>query len=515
MTNDRINILIIDDSIDDRESYLRALKKVSEIDYCCFEASDGLKGMEIANSKPIDCVLLDYSLPGMNGLEVLKNIRGQYSYMPVILLTGQGNETVAVEAIKQGAHDYLSKSSVTPERLHHSIKSAIDQGKMKKNITEKDRQILEKTSELALSDERYELAVQGMSVGLWDWNINTDELYWSQKFKDIVGIGDENFKPYYKDFSDRLHPDDKEQVSKALTSHFENRTPFNVEYRLKCNDGTYVWIHACGQAKWNEDGKPIRMVGSVNNISERKKLEIERETLIEKLTESNSELERFAYVCSHDLQEPLRMIYNFSERLEKHLGAALDDKGHHYMKYITDGASQARQLISDVLNYARADHETECLANVSSEKTLSGVLRDLNARIEETKAHITYDSLPEVFVQSTHLRQLLQNFIGNALKFCSEEPHIYVGAQQDGMMWRFYVRDNGIGIAPDNMEKIFLIFQRLHNRERYPGTGIGLALCKKLVLKYGGRIWVESELGKGSTFYFTLPPAENQQSEAA
>jgi light-regulated signal transduction histidine kinase (bacteriophytochrome) len=257
------------------------------------------------------------------------------------------------------------------------------------------------------------------------------------------------------------------------------------------------------------------MVGSANDISERKKLEIERATFIEKLTSSNSELERFAYVCSHDLQEPLRMILNYSQRLEKYLGGALDDKGRHYMKYVTDGALHARQLIGDVLNYARVDQETERLADIESEKILAGVVQDLNLRIEETGARITHDALPKVHMQPTHLRQLLQNLIGNALKFCSEAPRIHVGAAQEGAMWRFYVSDNGIGIPPEHSDRIFSIFERLHSRERYPGTGIGLALCRKVALKYGGRIWTEPGPEKGSTFYVTLPPAEDSRSEAA
>lgn len=509
------SILIVDDSPDDREHYLRSLKKVEGVTYRCLEAEQGRKGIEIADAQRVDCVLLDYSLPGMNGLEVLKTMRMRHAYLPVILLTGQGNESVAVEAIKQGAYDYLAKSSLTPERLHQAITSAINQGMLKRHIAEKDFQIAEKTHALELSEERYQLAVLGMSVGLWDWNVETDELYWSQQFKDILGIEDKDFCGHYRDFFDRLHPDYKAATMDALTRHFEQHVPFNVEYQMRHNNGEYVWIHACGQAKWDASGKPVRMVGSVNNISARKKLEIERKTFIEKLTESNSELERFAYICSHDLQEPLRMISNFSERLEKHLEDVLDDKGRHYLKYVTDGAVQARQLISDVLNYARVDHETERLSNIDSEKILSGVLRDLNSSIEEKGAKITHDALPEVYMQSVHLRQLLQNMLSNALKFCSKEPHIHVGVERDGAMWRFCVRDNGIGIAPENMQKIFSIFQRLHSRERYPGTGIGLALCKKLVQKYNGRIWVESKPDIGSSFYFTLPPAEECQSEAA
>lgn len=353
-----------------------------------------------------------------------------------------------------------------------------------------------------------------MSVGVWDWNVQTNELYWSDKFKEIIGIN-KDFKAQYEDFSNRLHPEDKEPAEKMLESHLKNLTPYDIEYRLKHNDGHYIWVHAYGQAQFDENGKPIRMAGSANDISEHKKLEKERETLISKLTESNSELERFAYICSHDLQEPLRMISNFSERLEKHLGTALDDKALHYLKYVTDGAIQARQLISDVLNYARVDHESEMLKNIDSNKILTDVLRDLNTRIEETKTKITYDDLPSVHMQPTHLRQILQNLISNAIKFCTQSPHIHIGTYQYGRMWCFYVRDNGIGIATEDMDKIFSIFQRLHSREHYPGTGIGLALCKKVTQKYGGRIFVESEVGKGSTFSCTLPPSTEQQTQAA
>lgn len=510
-----LTILIIDDSLDDQELYSRSLKKVMEASYSFLEAPDGHKGLEMVDDKLADCVLLDYSLPGMNGLEVLKNIRCRHPFLPVILLTGQGNEAVAVEAIKHGAHDYLTKSSVTPLRLHHAIKIAIEQGAMKQNIADIRLQMQEKTLELAASEERYDLVVRGMSAGLWSWEIEANSLYWSDRFKEIVGVIDNEFVPHHDEFAGRLHPDDKETTLAMLLGHLEGRNPYNVEYRLRHNDGHYIWIHAQGQAKWDADGKPIRMAGSVNDISERKKLEHERETMLARLLESNSELERFAYICSHDLQEPLRMISNFSQRLEKHLENILDEKGYHYLKYITDGAIQARNLINDVLNYARVDHETEHLVNIESEKILSGVLHDLNTRIEETGALITHDHLPEVYMQPTHLRQLLQNLIGNALKFCTQTPQIHISAQQEGLMWCFCVRDNGIGIPENNLYKIFSIFQRLHSHERYPGTGIGLALCKKLVQKYGGRIWVESETGQGSSFFFTLPPAIDQQSQAA
>lgn len=510
-----LNILIIDDNPDDREKYVRSLRKVPNSSYIFAEADDGNSGIQIASSQKCDCVLLDYSLPGMNGIAVLKALRSVFPYLPVIVFTGQGNEEVAVQAIKEGAFDYLNKSACNSERLYHTIQSAIHQSALMRGLAEKDAQIEEKTAALALSEQRYELAVQGLSVGVWDWNVPTNDLYWSPRFKEIIGCVDEELPDRYEEWESRLHPDDHARVVKMLFGHLEKKGPYDVEYRLRRKDGSYAWIHAKGLAVWDEEEKPTRMVGSIEDITWRKEAAAERENIITRLTESNSELERFAYACSHDLQEPLRMIANFSERLEKHLGDSLDDKGRHYMKYIIDGAVQARQLIHDVLNYARIDHETECLANVESEKTLGGVLRDLSARIEETGAVITHDTLPEVSIQPTHLRQLLQNLIGNALKFCAENPRVDVGASPEGGMWKFYVRDNGIGIPEEHLQRIFIIFQRLHSRERYPGTGIGLALCKKLVQKYGGRIWVESQAGQGSTFYFTLPAATETQSRAA
>lgn len=290
-----IKILIIDDNPDDRENYIRALKKIPDRTYNYVEASDGMSGIKEITTQPFDCILLDYSLPAMNGIEVLKNIRNLHPFLPVILLTGQGNELIAVEAIKEGAYDYLIKSQVNSEKLNNIIKVAITQSSLKRNIADIKYQMQQKTLELALSEERYELAVQGMSAGLWDWNVETNELYWSKQFRDIVGVTAKNFRPHYDEFVNRLHPDDKEVTVKALRNHINDRTIYNVEYRLLCEDGNYVWLQACGQAKWNEDGIPVRMVGSVNNISERKKLEIEREDLIEKLTESNQYRRAFRF----------------------------------------------------------------------------------------------------------------------------------------------------------------------------------------------------------------------------
>jgi PAS domain S-box-containing protein len=257
-------------------------------------------------------------------------------------------------------------------------------------------------------------------------------------------------------------------------------------------------------------------VGTIRDISKRKESEEKIKQYVAALQRSNQELDSFAYVCSHDLQEPLRMILNFTERLEHHLGASLDPKAQHYMRYVTGSAARARDLIRDMLSLARIDQQSEAEQNVATEEVLTEVLLDLAALIEEHEAQISSEPLPEIHVQPTHMRQLLQNLIANALKFCTAKPCIHIAAVKDGSRWQFSVRDNGIGIAPEHLPKLFQIFQRLHHREDYPGTGIGLAVCKKIVQKYGGAIWVESLPNKGSTFFFTLPVASiTSLSEAA
>lgn len=256
----------------------------------------------------------------------------------------------------------------------------------------------------------------------------------------------------------------------------------------------------------NEKGEKY-LVGVIRDITDIRNAEAEREKLIAELTESNTELERFAYICSHDLQEPLRMISSFTQGLAKHLGNNLDAKAKHYMGYIEGSSYRARDLINDVLAYARIGHDAGPLVFVDAQEVLAGVLDDLAEHRKEVGAVITHDAMPRLQVRRTHISQLFQNLISNALKFSlpGSTPKVHVGAERSGEFWKFSVADNGIGIAPVYMHKLFTIFQRLHSREEYPGTGIGLAVCKKIIQQYGGEIWAESAKGKGSTFYFTLP----------
>jgi PAS domain S-box-containing protein len=251
------------------------------------------------------------------------------------------------------------------------------------------------------------------------------------------------------------------------------------------------------------------------DVTELKKAENILKLKIGELTHLNEELEQFAYISSHDLQEPLRMITSYLQLLQRKYQGNLDDKADKYINFAIDGAARMQNLIIDLLEYSRVGTVDEEPESIDCEFILDKVLSNIKAVIKENNATISHDPLPEVMADSTQLVQVFQNLILNGIKFHGEEtPKIHIAAEKKASEWVFSVQDNGIGIDPQYSERIFEIFKRLNSRERYPGTGIGLAICKKIIERHGGRIWVESELGKGSTFYFTLPinSAEFQKS---
>ena len=241
-------------------------------------------------------------------------------------------------------------------------------------------------------------------------------------------------------------------------------------------------------------------------LVERKRIEKALAEQADALARSNAELEQFAYVASHDLREPLRKIKSYTELLERRYKGKLDARADKYIAYAVDGATRMQALITALLTYSRMGKEGVALEPTNIDTIVKQVLDDLELVIRETNARITVNSLPTLMADPSQLRHLLQNLIENAIKFQGQEsPQIEISAERKENEWRFAVRDNGIGIEPQYAERIFRIFQRLHTRTEYSGTGIGLAICKKIVERHGGRIWVESQIHQGSTFYFTIP----------
>lgn len=256
----------------------------------------------------------------------------------------------------------------------------------------------------------------------------------------------------------------------------------------------------------DEEGNIIGALSSGEDITERKRAEAKLRQTMAELERSNAELEQFANIISHDLQEPLRMVTGYIQLLARRYNGKLGGDADDFIAYAVDGAKRMQQLINDLLAYSRVGTEGITFEPIDCETVFDNTLANLKVAIEENRAIVTRDSLPTVMADVSQLTQLFQNLIGNAIKFHrDDQPRVHVSSEQNANEWIFSVRDNGIGIEPKHAERIFLVFQRLHTRQEYAGTGIGLAICQKIVARHGGRIWVESQLGKGSTFYFTIP----------
>jgi PAS domain S-box-containing protein len=254
------------------------------------------------------------------------------------------------------------------------------------------------------------------------------------------------------------------------------------------------------------DGEETLVTAVIRDISERK-----REA--EALARSNTELKQFAYFASHDLQEPLRAVGGFCQLLAEKYHGQLDAQGQQWLGYIVDGAKHMQALVEGLLRFSRVEAEGKAFVAGPAADIVAEGVRNLDAMIRESGAEITCGELPSLQADPWQLVTVFQNLIGNAIKFRSKEPpRIRVSAERNGTDWVFQVRDNGIGIDPKHHDRIFVMFQRLHRREVYPGTGIGLALCKRIVERHGGRIWLHSEPGKGSAFFFSIPAAQGKSS---
>jgi PAS domain S-box-containing protein len=398
-------------------------------------------------------------------------------------------------------------------------------------------------TKLRLAETRYRTLVEQMPVVTFmaalDGGIN--ELYVSPQIESLLGFTQKEWLDDPILWYTQLHAEDRERwhIEFARTCAAGER--FRSEYRFLARDGRVIWVHGEAQMVRDEEGRPLFLQGIAYDITEKKQAEevlrqlnaelerrVKERTIAleqagavlarqaEELARSNAELEQFAYVASHDLQEPLRMVGSFTQLLAKRYRDKLGPDADDFIGYVVDGAVRMQQMVNDLLTYSRVGRRNIGVAATDCSSVLAAACANLRQAIEESGAAVTADPLPTVAAEQSQLLQVFQNLIGNAIKFRKndEPPRVHVGVRRQGNDWIFCVRDNGIGIESQYAGRIFLIFQRLHSRKEFPGTGIGLAICKKAIERHGGRIWVESELGRGAAFYFTIPiPAEAGEHE--
>jgi nitrogen-specific signal transduction histidine kinase/PAS domain-containing protein len=355
------------------------------------------------------------------------------------------------------------------------------------------------------TEERLRLALQAAGGGAWDLDLVREQAWWSTEMYRLWGV-EAGKTLQLADTLELIDPQDRDRVMDEVRRAIEGHIPYECEFRLRTHGPRHVWMASRGQVHYANSGQPERLIGITLDISAHKANEASLRQTNEALTLSNVELQRFAHVTAHDLQTPLRSIGSFAELLKTHAQGRLDAKSREWLDRILNSAVHLRTLVRDLLQYSSIDSLPLQAAAVSMDQVLDRAMLLLDAEIRATHCTITRSELPMVLGEESQLTQVLLNLLANAIKYRSvRAPSIDVTVERSNDSWLFSVRDNGIGIDTRHFNRIFEVFERLHTAQEYPGTGIGLAICRRIVQRHGGSIWVESQLGVGSTFFFTLP----------
>jgi PAS domain S-box-containing protein len=501
-------LLIVDDSPDDRELIRRRLNKVKDLKFDYIEAGSGDEAFSKLEQQVPDCMLLDYSMPGHDGLEVLKRAVLSYPFLAVILLTGQGNEEVATQAIKMGAQHYLVKSNLTPEVLDNVIRAAISHKAMQQRLALRDQYIHHYEQTEAEWRERLDLVVNSTEVVIWDCDFTAHTIKLSKRFHDILGYRLSNDEMSLKSFINLIHEDDRQSDSHTFfTAQLKSDGRYEHTVRMRSHESEWKWIQFRGRVLTSDNNQCLlRAVGILQDVTLEKNAQ-------EQIIRANQELERFAYVSSHDMQEPLRMVVSFSSLLEQRIGDQLDDKGKEYLHFVTNGAKRMQALIKDLLEYSKLTSQNDTWQAIDLNEVVEIAMNNLALSVSDAGAKIDIGELPQVIGNPARLTSVFQNILSNAIKYRSDARPLQISIQSElhGDFCTIYIRDNGIGFNEAYSHKIFEPFQRLHRKEEYPGTGIGLAICRKIITDLGGQIWVSSKIDEGTCFNISLPVTVNHQ----
>ena len=511
----RMKILLVDDTPENLVSLEAALYGLGEE---LVMAHSGKEALRHLLNDDFAAILLDVRMPEMDGFETAELIRSRprSRQTPIIFLTGYKNEEHLFRGYDLGAVDFLFKP-IVPEVLRSKVAVFVELGRSNAKLQEQADTLRRQAEILKKAEQKFrsllETAPDAMVMCRDDGEIvmvnSQTELLFGQRRDALLS---RNIRSLVPDWSFERSPLQNVEMDATKLQ------PGNIGQELSAvrQDGSTFPVAISVRPLITEEG--LVVTTAIRDITVRKKNEEEIQLLnatleqrvldrTEDLMRSNEELQQFAYIASHDLQEPLRTVSIFAQLLAKRYRGSMDSDADQFIRYIVESSERMERLIHDLLDFSRVDARgTDHFVRTSCDEALNDAIRNLHSLIQENKAVVTLGSLPVVLADPVQLTRLFQNLLVNSIRYRREEPpHIHIAAEPRPEEWLFSVKDNGIGIEPQYAEKVFGIFKALHSRDKYPGSGMGLAICRKIVSRHKGRIWVESDLGKGATFYFTVP----------
>jgi len=514
-TEKRMKILLVDDTPENLVSLEATLGGLGEE---LVLASSGREALRHVLNDDFAAILLDVRMPDMDGFETAELIRSRprSREIPILFLTGYRNEEHLFRGYDLGAVDFLFKP-IVPEVLRSKVAVFVELSRTNAKLKEQADELRKQAAVLQKAEQRFRSLLEAAPDAMFVCRDDGEIVMVNSRAEELFNCGRDrlvsrDIQTMVPGWGFRRQPAwDEESGREAIGSvergvellaRPENRAPFPVEITFSPLE--------------TEEG--VLITSAIRDISERKKTEeqihqlnanLERRVLerTEALLRSNEELQQFAYVASHDLQEPLRTVSVFAQLLSKRYRGKLQGDADQYIDFIVQGAARMERLIADLLDFSQVEARgADFFTKVSCDMVLDDVLDNLRSLIEDNGAIITRTPLPLVTGDAFQLARLFQNLVVNSIKYrTAEAPYIRIAALNAGSEWRFSVTDNGIGIEPQYAEKVFGVFKILQPRDKSSGSGMGLAICRKIVNRHEGRIWVDSQLGKGATFYFTLP----------
>jgi len=451
----------------------------------------------------VDCIVADHDLGEATGCDLLAAVRDEAETLPVVLLVEDGDEETAAAAVNAGADGYVRTGPDGDPSPYARVAECVG------DVVDRDRSRAEHEEAARLLTQLTSYTVDALWMFSADWS---ELVFINSAYEDIFGEPMESIIGAPQSFVEAVHPEDRQRVMETMQAVSEGEAR-QLEFRVNPDEDYRRWVSVHAEPTRDEDGAIEHVAGFTRDVTRRKKRERALEEYKDELERSNQSLKEFAYIASHDLQEPLRMVSSYVDLLEQEYGDRLDDEAEEYMTYATEGAQRMKEMINSLLEYSRVHSEAGATEPVDAGAVFEDARQNLELLIEERDATVLAEDLPTVEADPDQLGQVFQNLVKNAIEHADEgdPPRVEVSATAGEDVHEFAVADDGPGIEAGQEENIFEIFSKGSRREDGEGTGIGLAITKRIVERHGGDIWVESTEGEGATFRFSLPSAVGTQ----